>query len=80
MNNQQGLLKQHAVAYRREAVKVPVARRNPRRPAPAAGGEPTVDLHRGPDGAVQAITVRCTCGKEITLQCEYLGEGGSDVQ
>ncbi len=41
-------------------------------------GEPEVELHRGPDGAVSAISVRCPCGREITLQCEYLNGADED--
>ena len=37
--------------------------------------EPHVDITREPDGTIEAITVRCTCGREITLHCEYPDEG-----
>jgi len=37
--------------------------------------EPHVDIVRGPDGTIEAITVRCTCGRETTLHCEYQEEG-----
>jgi hypothetical protein len=76
-----GLLKQGTVAIGREPIRVPVAHMPPRRPAAAAAhpeGEPQVQLHRADDGSVRAITVRCTCGREVTLQCEYLDEGGTN--
>jgi hypothetical protein len=76
-----GLLKQGSVAIGREPVKVPVGHVPARRPAaPAAHpeGEPEVQLLRAEDGSVRAITVRCTCGREISLQCEYLENGGTN--
>lgn len=76
-----GLLKQGTVAFGREAIKVPVGQMPARRHAPSAAhpeGEPEVQLIRAEDGSVRAITVRCPCGREISLQCEYLGDGGTN--
>jgi hypothetical protein len=76
------LLKQQTVAFGREPVSVPagsVPARPPAVPAPGSlEGEPHVQLHRDDDGSVRAITVRCSCGREITLQCEYLDDGGAN--
>jgi hypothetical protein len=77
-----GLLKQQAVAFGGEAVRVPAGAVPAPRPAPPAPGQPEgaphVHLHRDEDGSVRSITVRCPCGREITLQCEYLDDGGTD--
>ncbi len=85
-----GLLKQQGVDFGEEPVPVPVAAlpaATPRReaapvPTDPAGehleGDPQVHLHRAEDGSVRAITVRCPCGREITMQCEYIDEGGNN--
>jgi len=80
-----GLLKQNEVAFAREPVTVPAGNIPARPPAadraePDADGRPEVRLHRAEDGTVRAITVRCPCGREVTLQCEYLDDGGKDEQ
>ncbi len=86
-----GLLKQRGVDFDRKPVAVPVGNLPASAGRPAAGppakagspagehleGDPQVHLHRGEDGSVQAITVRCPCGREITMQCEYIDEGGT---
>ena len=43
--------------------------------APSAAQEPEVEVIRADDGTIRAITVRCTCGRQITLQCDYVEEG-----
>jgi hypothetical protein len=71
------LLKQNEVAPGAGTVSVPAAQLPRPREAPAAtGGQPEVKLVRGPDGTVQQIRVRCPCGRETTLQCEYPVSGG----
>jgi hypothetical protein len=74
------LLKSKNVARAEGRFRVPVAGmpETAQRPEPEPQADPAVELHRGPDGTVAAITVRCSCGEEITLQCEYLGEGEAD--
>jgi len=44
------------------------------RPA-AAGEQARVEVVKDDDGAVRSIVVRCSCGREITLQCEYQDGG-----
>ena len=83
-----GLLKQRSMDFDREPMPVPVSAlpppARPSVPKPAAPadehleGDPQVHLHRAEDGSVRAITVRCPCGREITMQCEYIDEGGTD--
>lgn len=79
-----GLLKRKSVTYGARQCPIPAESSEQERsrcapePESRAEEEPSVELHRGPDGTVSAITVRCSCGNEITLQCEYLGEGGPD--
>lgn len=41
-------------------------------------GTPEIETTRSEEGLIQAITVRCPCGREITLNCDYLDDGGSD--
>jgi hypothetical protein len=78
------VLKRDRVAHRPEPVPVPVGELPPGPPhgrgGPSAdGGEPEVQVRRGPDGAIQSITVTCSCGREMTLQCEYFEEGEEDA-
>jgi hypothetical protein len=42
------------------------------------GGEPEVNVVRGADGTIEQITLRCPCGRETTLQCEYPAQGEKD--
>ncbi|KPK66191.1 MAG: hypothetical protein AMK73_00875 [Planctomycetes bacterium SM23_32] len=76
------LLKGHRVQVLQEAVQVPVGRLPVRQtaPEPSRGdvGEPEVQMVRADDGTIQQITIRCTCGRQTTLQCEYLTQGDAD--
>jgi len=74
------LLKGDQIVFQPVPLKVPVAG-----PAPASAprqpaGEPEVELTRAPDGTITAITVRCPCGRHVTLECEYSDRGGTDEQ
>ena len=73
------LIRSDRIRFSKDAVSVPVPSGAPQRGGPpAVQGEAVVDLVQGPDGSVQLIKVRCTCGRVITLHCEYLTDGGSD--
>jgi hypothetical protein len=61
-----------------EPVRVPSGQIPQHRPSTAnsAGvGNAEVDVATDERGVVQSITVRCSCGREVTLKCEYLPEG-----
>ena len=76
-----GLLKEQKVSLGEQAVKVPVGqvpRKTQRMTGADAGPQAEVKTVRGEDGTVRQITVRCPCDREITLQCEYLGQGEQD--
>ncbi len=76
------LLKRDDVALRPEAARIPAP--GLPRPSPAAPpqqdapGEPEVSIVKADDGTVQRITVRCPCGREMTLECEYFAQGEDD--
>ena len=75
----QPILKQQQVIVRGEPVAIPSGGTAPRAEAPAgppASDKPDVQLIRADDGSVRSIRVRCACGREITLQCEYFADGG----
>jgi hypothetical protein len=77
------LLKRHEVYLQDEAAHIPAPRLPRRRPAAgqdAAPAEPRIDLQKGEDGTVQKVNVLCTCGRKITLECEYFGQGEDDGQ
>ncbi len=77
------VLTEDRIVVGREPVSVPSGRMpKPRKaPAPAeTAHEPQVQAVTGPDGSVHSILVRCTCGREITLQCEYFADGGEDAK
>ena len=74
-----GLLKAEHIVYDTAPMRVPqgsVASRAASARPEQLGGEPDVDYIRDENGAVKSILIRCACGREITLQCEYL-EGGA---
>ena len=73
------LLKQDRVALGQTAARVPAGQlpRPARRPA-EPDGEPEVRLIRADDGTVTQITVRCPCGRETTLDCQYPDHGEGD--
>jgi hypothetical protein len=59
-------------------VSVPVGeirRRRPPAPSADTDGQPEVKAVRNDDGTIEQITVRCPCGRETTIQCEYLVQG-----
>lgn len=37
--------------------------------------DPEIQVDRGGDGTIRAITVRCSCGRVTTLECEYSEQG-----
>ena len=51
---------------------------------PAGGGasggptQPEVIPNRSADGKISTITVRCSCGREIHINCDYLEEESAD--
>ncbi|MHC4481835.1 MAG: hypothetical protein ACYS1C_12835 [Planctomycetota bacterium] len=77
-----GVLNAEQVVFDEAAVQVPVGElpRRMRLAPEADGAEPEVKLTRGDDGSVKQITVHCPCGREITLQCEYLAQGENDAK
>ena len=77
-NDRNGLLKGDQISVGGSSVSVPPGQLPHRRKAkPVTGpGDPKIDVVRDDNGAIKQITVRCTCGREISLQCEYLSEGG----
>jgi len=73
------LLKQDRVVLGQSVARVPAGQLP--RPTPRSaqnGDEPEVHLVRAEDGTVTQITVRCPCGRETTLHCEYPDHGGDD--
>ena len=76
--NHTRIVKAERVAYIEKVVTVP-AGQIPREPLSQAQGkaqaQPEVTVSKAEDGAIQTVTVRCTCGREIPLQCEYLDGG-----
>lgn len=73
------LLKQSNVTLGQTAARVPAGQMPRAVPPPPAArdGEPEIRLTRAADGTITQITVRCPCGRETTLHCQYpdLGEG-----
>lgn len=72
------LLKEHEVVFHEARANVPVGHlthRKGRSPRSDAAGEAEVKVTKSADGTVEQITVRCACGREITIQCEYSGRG-----
>ncbi len=77
------LLKSEYIRLQKKAVRIPVGEAVCRqhKETPQKGRtQPEVDFVKAQDGTVQSITVRCTCGRDITLQCEYLEDGGENGQ
>jgi hypothetical protein len=73
------LLKQDQVTLGQTAARVPAGQLpRPTRPPAEPHGEPEVHLTRADDGTVIQITVRCPCGRETTLQCQYPDQGETD--
>ena len=69
------LFKGGQTAVGREDVKIPAGRLPaPTRGARAAGGgqPPEIGTVLAADGTIEQITVRCSCGEEIVIQCDYL--------
>ncbi len=48
------------------------------RPTGTGPAQPEVIPVGAEDGKIDMITVRCTCGREITITCDYAQEGGED--
>jgi len=75
------LLKGKHVTLGREPARVAIpetcARRGEASPARERRREMTVTPQRREDGTIEAITVRCMCGREITLMCDYQDGGES---
>lgn len=78
------LLKGHRVVLNDEAARIPAPGLPGPRPAPSPqdgpAGRPEVHIVKADDGTVQKITVRCPCGRETTLECEYFPHGDNDEQ
>ncbi|MGD2175585.1 MAG: hypothetical protein PVJ27_09295 [Candidatus Brocadiaceae bacterium] len=73
------VIKAGEVAFGSEPARIPVGDVAPRhRPQPAVEEEPEINIDRAEDGTVRTIEVRCTCGRTISLQCEYFEQGGED--
>ena len=76
--NHTRVVKANHVAYTEKLVAIRVGQ-IPREPLSQAHGkaqaQPEVTASRAEDGTIQSLTVRCTCGREIPLQCEYLDGG-----
>ena len=67
------------VSFDAQACRIPVGEIPAAQPAAAPhedGREAILDFLRAQDGTVEAIIVRCLCGRELTLQCEYEEDGG----
>jgi hypothetical protein len=78
-----GLFKRERVVFDQQPAGVPVGAL-PSRKGHAAGAdlgtEPEVKVVKAADGTVQQIIVRCACGREITLHCEYFGRGDENAK
>lgn len=75
------VLKESRVVFDGGVVSIPVGEVRPKRPpAPSADTDeqPDVKAVRSDDGTIEQITVRCPCGRETTIQCEYLVQGERD--
>ena len=73
------VLKQDRISLNQAAARVPAVelpRQQP--PRPDSQGEPEVHLVKAKDGTVTRITVRCPCGRETTLDCQYPDQGETD--
>ena len=76
-STRRGLLHANDVEVGPAPVRVPTAGRARRAPQQSAqhatgcAGQPAVEVLRGPAGAVRAIVVQCTCGEQITIECQY---------
>lgn len=77
-NGRDPLVKAERTFVREEAVKIPAGSVPRTAPQPAPADDPEVSVVKADDGTIRVISVRCTCGREITLHCEYLREGGDD--
>ncbi len=82
-----GLFKRDRVLFDRQPAGVPVQAPRPRRPCAEGaadgadcGSQAEVKVARAPDGTIQQITVRCACGREITLHCDYSGRGDDNAK
>jgi hypothetical protein len=83
LGDKNGLVKKDRVVFDAGPARVPVGDLPRRRARPAgadAGGEPHVEVLKAEDGTVQQVTVRCPCGRQVTLQCDYLGRGDEDAK
>jgi hypothetical protein len=72
------VLKETQVVFDDGVVSVPVGEiRRKRSPAASTDTDeqPEVKAVRNDDGTIEQITVRCPCGRETTIQCEYLVQG-----
>lgn len=75
------LVKEDRVSFKQQPVTIPVGELPPRKQRVAAveaGAQVEVETVRADDGTVKQITVHCSCGREITLQCEYSDQGEQD--
>jgi len=75
-NGKDALIGRDGVAMGEGAAVVPAGSLPRPAAAPPAAQEPEVEVVRADDGTIRAITVRCTCGRQITLQCDYIEEEG----
>ena len=77
------ILKSDQVGIGSEPASIPVGalpQRRARAGGPDLAGEPEVKFTKAADGTVEQITVRCPCGREVTLQCEYPVRGGENAK
>lgn len=74
------LLKRHLVTDRAGGVDIPTGSAVPQRPVPIpATGDPGVEVVKAADGTIQRIIVRCPCGRETSITCEYPAQGEEDA-
>jgi hypothetical protein len=69
------LLKRHRVRRGAEPVRISIGPLpEPVHEHAGQDGEPEVTPVTGPDGEVRCIVVRCACGREIRIDCQYSEE------
>ena len=76
------LLKGDQISLSPDAVHVHVSQikiHRPAKPQEPVRHAPEVSTARAEDGTIRTITVRCTCGREIQITCDYLDEGENNA-